>query len=187
MKKTILLLMTATVAEAFVMTPPSRTNHPIVALKQATSDDSHPVLSRMMKALESVVHSAAIDEGDDKVSSVASDIGMVRNLESAQKQWRKEADRLHKLEHAIETDPDLAGLVEPRKQAQKMYIEKESHIHDSLFAEIQHAIETDPDLVNIVREDKNINMRFMEKEAHMHDSLFNEIEHSIDNDPYLRM
>jgi hypothetical protein len=187
MKKTILLLMSTIAAEAFVIVPPPREIFPVVALKQATSDDSHPVLRRIMRALESVVHNVIKEEQKDEVTTGASDARMVRNLESAQKQWKDEADRFHKLEHALGTDPDLVGLVEPPKRAQKMYIEKESHKHDSLFAEIQHALETDPDLVHIVGEDKQINRRFMEKEAHVHDSLLNEIEHSLDNDPYLSM
>ena len=182
--KLAILLFSMACSDAFVIAPPTQVNRELIVLRQATSKDDHPVLNRMMRALESLAHDVVVEESAASIPSAAR---LYRDLELAQKQWKDEADRLHNLEHALVTDPDLAGCVKPPKRAQKMYIEKEAHKHDSLHAEIQHALETDPDLVNIVGRDKKINNQFMEKEAHVHDSLFDEIEHSLDNDPYLSM
>lgn len=102
-------------------------------------------------------------------------------------EWGEEAAHLRAMEHSIEDDADLDGVVKHKKTVQKYYVEKESHLHDSLFSEIEHAIDTDPDLANVVakKERKMINNNFMENEAHVHDSLLTEIEHAIDTDPDL--
>lgn len=91
------------------------------------------------------------------------------------------------MEHSLETDPDLAGLVEPAHDPNYKYLDQEAHRHDSLVNEIEHAVFNDPDLANVVspRSKKTVNQGFMDKEAHVHDSLLNEIEHALDSDGYL--
>ena len=150
-------LLLATVAEAFLAVPPGQGLSTLKLYQQKSSSQT---------------------SGEGKV---------LRDLDSARQEWKEEAAHLRAMEHSIEDDPDLDGLVEHKKPAQKYYVEKESHLHDSLFSEIEHAIETDPDLANIVakKEKKMINNDFMEKEAHVHDNLLTEIEHSVDMDPDL--
>jgi hypothetical protein len=123
-------------------------------------------------------------------------------IEEAQHQWQDDIALLHAVEHAVETDPDLMGLVAPEKSHMKKasiqhVVEQQGHVHDSLLAEIQHALEHDPDLVNIVENTKKarstssddmdniINRDFMERGAHVHDSLLNEVCHALDMDPDL--
>ena len=110
------------------------------------------------------------------------------NDEAIKHQWQEEAARLDAVEHSLEDDPDLQGLVEPsHKYAKRVYMDAEAHKHDSLMAEIQHAIETDPDLANVVesKKKKTANANFMAQEAHVHDSLLEEVAHAVDNDPDL--
>jgi len=110
------------------------------------------------------------------------------NDDAMKHQWKEEAARLDAVEHSLEDDPDLQGLVEPsHKHAKRVYMDQEAHKHDSLMAEIQHAIETDPDLANMVesKKKKTVNANFMAQEAHVHDSLLEEVAHAVDNDPDL--
>ena len=111
----------------------------------------------------------------------------INNLEEVQREWKEEAARLHAVEKSLETDPDLAGMVESKHDANYKHLEQESHRHDSLMSEIEHAVFNDPDLENVVsaRPQKTVNQGFMEKESHVHDSLLNEIEHAVDSDGYL--
>jgi hypothetical protein len=113
-------------------------------------------------------------------------------VEKAHQQWKEEAALLHAMEHAVETDPYLDGVLEPEKshKVNKHVVEQQAHIHDSLLGEIQYAIEHDPDLFNIVDTKKahnkiDINGDFMEREAHVHDSLLHEVAHAVDMDPDL--
>jgi len=104
------------------------------------------------------------------------------------KKWAEEETHLKGMVHAIDTDPDLSNVVKHKEAAEnKVYMEKESHKHDSLLDEIEHSIATDPDLANISSNEgvKTTSNYHMAHEAHVHDSLLNEVEHSIDNDAYL--
>jgi len=111
------------------------------------------------------------------------------DVETVRKEWKEQAEHLRAMENSIDQDHDLDGLVEHTKKTNKIVLEKEAHVHDSLISEIEHALETDPDLANIVtkKEKKRVNRNFMEKEKHMHDSLLTEVEHAIDTDPDLSM
>ncbi|CAB9517422.1 expressed unknown protein [Seminavis robusta] len=176
MKTSILLLAAAPLAESFLVAPPNQRS---LTLQMAKSNnDGHPILSKMVQGLDSVLEDLVEEKDDTR---------MVKDLDEAHHEWAEEAKRIHQVEHSLESDAYLAGLVEPSKEAQKAFIDKEAHRHDSLFAEVAHAIENDPDLANIVAEkdDKVVNPSFMEQEAHVHDSLLNEIAHSLDNDPDL--
>jgi len=55
---------------------------------------------------------------------------------------------ISEIEHALETDPDLANIVtkKEKKRVNRNFMEKEKHMHDSLLTEVEHAIDTDPDL-----------------------------------------
>lgn len=107
-------------------------------------------------------------------------------LARMQYEWKEEADRLQKYSHMVESDADLANLLDhgpilpnPR------YLEHEAHRHDSLWHEVAHAIDADPDLVGVTQGEKKPNPRFMVWEAHRHHSVLDEIQHSIENDEYL--
>ena len=136
--------------------------------------------------LASVAESFVIAPQPARVATHLSERSLDK-LEEVHREWKEEAARLHAVEHSVETDPDLAGVVEAKHDANLKYLEQEAHRHDSLLNEIEHAVFNDPDLATMVsdRSKKLVNQGFMDKEAHVHDSLFNEIEHALDTDGYL--
>mmetsp|Transcript_14199 Transcript_14199/g.20980 ORF Transcript_14199/g.20980 Transcript_14199/m.20980 type:complete len:157 (+) Transcript_14199:69-539(+) len=104
-------------------------------------------------------------------------------------EWQDEREHVDAMVHVLEDDVDLGGCVDvkPQDDHHRYYMEKESHVHDSLWNEVEHSLENDPDLFNIVTKKKSaggVNKDFMKMEAHRHDSLFDEVAHALDNDPY---
>lgn len=109
-------------------------------------------------------------------------------IEKVQEQWVEEEAFLTAFEHSLEEDHDLENVVDHTTTISPIFMEKESHRHDSLLDEIEHSIDSDADLDGVVshgRSQLHVNEGFMEREAHKHDSLLNEIEHSISTDPDL--
>eukprot|EP00546_Thalassionema_frauenfeldii_P013648 CAMPEP_0178919408 /NCGR_PEP_ID=MMETSP0786-20121207/14418_1 /TAXON_ID=186022 /ORGANISM="Thalassionema frauenfeldii, Strain CCMP 1798" /LENGTH=111 /DNA_ID=CAMNT_0020593331 /DNA_START=219 /DNA_END=554 /DNA_ORIENTATION=+ len=103
-------------------------------------------------------------------------------------EWQEENEHRAAMVHLLEDDADLGGCVDikPQDDHHQYYMEKESHVHDSLLNEIEHSIDNDPDLHNFVSTKKKVevNKNFMELESHRHDSLLDEIAHAIENDEY---
>jgi len=164
------------------------------------------------KAVSSKVQDAMHEEFLDKVQRTIDSDEALSNLvgqheelsgvlgQKANEWTEQDTSYLNRVEEALETDPDLLGVVDRAKKSaavvreNKVYMDKEAHRHDSLQREIEHAIDSDPDLVAISGKASatgtfgaavDADAAYMEKEAHRHDSLPNEIEHSIDTDPDL--
>ena len=117
------------------------------------------------------------------------DHNQVTLLDRMQEEWKDQADRLSAYEHSLESDTDLVNFLDHLpKSPNKIFMDKESHRHDSLWNEIEHAIDTDPDLASIVAGKGGgdaVNQDFMEHEKHRHDSLLDEVQHAMENDPDL--
>ena len=79
-------------------------------------------------------------------------------LDRMVEEWHQQAAQLSKYEQSLFSDGYLSDLVvddheqkKKNKAANKMFMEKEMHRHDSLLHEIQHAMESDPDLDGITK------------------------------------
>jgi len=144
----------------------------------------HPIHKEVVKQQKFLDDIKWIVDSDESLLSLR------QKLAPVQDKWKKEFENLQKMEHSVESDPDLSNLMDhvPKTEhINKVFMEQESHVHDSLLNEIQHAIDTDADLEGVVahRDKKTVQKGYMEREMHKHDSALNEIEHSIATDPDL--
>jgi hypothetical protein len=155
----------------------------IILLLMAVACESFVMMPRCREGLtKSMIHQTAATSSDN-----VDDL-----IRAAQQEWKQQAAISHAIEQSLEMDPDLDGLVDHCKGANRVYRNKEEHKHDSFGSELEHSLGTDPDLANVVVDimkkehpRKVDNPAFMEREMHVHDSFLNEIEHSIDTDPDL--
>ena len=143
-----LLLATATTVDSFLLVPSCTTRQtPMLLTKRNNAQNLDSVQHEWQ---EEAAHIRAMESSLFEDPSLE---GVVEQKRIPQKIYveheaHKHDSLLNEIEHAIETDPDLANFVtkKTKKTINSEFMEKESHLHDSLLTEVEHAIDTDPDL-----------------------------------------